>query len=97
MTIVAPTGNITSTNPIIEWTPDTNGTATEYRIVIFDAANTIIYNDDHTLAEITNNGTTLSIDLGLNLAQEAHRVFVRGENPAGNGPYTPPTNFTIGP
>ena len=95
VTILAPTGTTTTTNPLIQWTPDTNGTATEYRIVIRNNNNQIIHNNDHTLDEITNNNGQLQIDLGLNLAPERHRIWIRGENPTGNGNYTPPTTFTL--
>ena len=96
VTILAPIDSTSSSNPPISWTEDSNSSSTRYRIVIQNSSNNIVHNQAHLLDSITSSNGSLLLDLNLNLDPDTYRVFVRGENTVGNGPYSSALTFSIG-
>lgn len=95
VSVLAPKGVTSISNPLFEWSEDANGNARAYRIVVRDSENTILLNQAFMLGDLTKVGSVFKYETGLNFASGVYRVWIRGLNYAGNGPNSTKSLFRI--
>ena len=94
-TLISPTGIVASTTPTYTWNAVSN--TTWYYLWVDDSTGNVIkqwYTADS--AGCANGETICSVTPATSLAPGSVQWWIKTNNPVGDGPWSPPLNFTVG-
>ena len=94
---LAPAGLIAEDQPTFEWEPETPPLATSYELEVQDSAAGTVFNGIFDAHSVCVLGLCQVAPLSTPLAPGVYSWQVRGENAAGQGPWTDPMEFIVDP